>query len=203
MNQFTYLAATRIWQLTAINLTALALVFLGGVAAGIAPAGAAVLHAVHRLDDLSAGQLVRAMWGTYRTEFIRANMVGLPIVGIAVVLIWVGPSLGIFGFGVSMFLVVIALCLAAASLLIVAHIAAGVVDTWHNARMALLLSPYGHLVSFLALGPWFWLIWQQPLIGLYVGFSVPAYVYSGLVLPSVCAGFPASNKPISQQEALT
>lgn len=202
MNQFTYLAATRIWQLTVINLTALVLTLIGGVVFGVAPAGAATLHAVHRLDSHTAGEQIHEMWGTYRTEFKRANGVCLPICAVALALIWIGPALGAFGFALALCAAMIALCYAAAALLITAHIDANIRDTLHNARMALVLSPYGHLVALLALGPWLWLIWQQPLIALYGGLSVPAFVYSGLVLPSVTAGFPAPNTPISQQESL-
>jgi uncharacterized membrane protein YesL len=202
MNQFTYIVATRIWQLTVINLTALGLTLIGGVVFGAAPAGSATLHAVHRLDSHTAGELVRVMWGSYRIEFKRTNVVCLPICAVAMALIWNGPSLGTFGFALALCAAMIALCFAAAALLITAHINANIGDTLHNARMALVLSPYGHLVALLALGPWLWLIWQQPLVGFYGGVSVPAFVYSGLIMPAVTAGFPAPNTPITQQEAL-
>lgn len=202
MNQFTYLVANRIWQLTVINLTALCLTILGGIVFGAAPAGTAALHAVHRLDTLTAFQLLRVMWATYRAEFKRANIIFLPICMIAAVLIWIGPSLGTFGFALALCAAMIAFCYAAGALLITAHIDANIRDTLHNTRMALVLSPYGHLVALLALGPWLWLIWQQPLVGLYGGLSVPAFVYSGMVLPTVTAGFPPPHTPIIQQEAL-
>lgn len=201
MNQLTYLVTTRVWQLTVINLAALGLVVVGGVVFGAAPAIAAVLFAVHRLDDMTAGELARAMWHTFKTEFVRSNVVCFPLLLVASVVIWVGAAFGTFGFALAICAALIALCFAAANLLIIAHIDATLVDTLHNARMALVLSPYGHLIALLAMGPWILLVWHQPLVGVYVGLSLPAFVYSGLVLSAISAGFPAPNTLISQQEA--
>jgi hypothetical protein len=99
-----------------------------------------------------------------------------------------------------MFLVVIALCLAAASLLIImAHIAAGVWRTHGTTHAWCCSSPYGHP------GPAFsrWGLGSGLATAVdrcYVGFSVPAYVYSGLV-PAIrfAPKLTASDKPISQQ----
>lgn len=76
----------RVWRLAVINVGGLVLMALGGGLLGFAPATVAML-AVSGDDAAGAGasSILKRMWHEWRTEFVRANAVLLPLLGALIV----------------------------------------------------------------------------------------------------------------------
>ena len=194
MNGFVFTLTTRIWQLVAINLTALGLILAGLGLLGLAPALAATLWATARLDRLTAGQLARGMWAEYRAEFATGNLVVLPLLfaaGGALTLALVLPVIA------SAFLMPLALMLAGfalAALVTLSKLKGTAKDALANARTGFGMAPLRHVGLALLAPLALWAASQQPLLALYFGVSIPCMLINRALAPALAAAMPARKE---------
>lgn len=194
MGAFVFTLTTRIWQLAAINLTALGLTLLGGVVLGLAPALAATLWATARMDEMAAGQLARGMWREYRAEFATANCAVLPL-GLVVlgslVLTLVLPMPALI---VLLPLAWIAAAHALATLFAISRLDGTATDALANARIGFAQAPMSHLIPVLALPFVAWLGFHQPLLALYFGVSAPCLFTNTLLAGALASAMPSQRE---------
>lgn len=194
MNGFVFTLTTRLWQLVAINLTALGLSVVGLGLFGLAPALAATLWATARLDRLTVGQLARGMWAEYRAEFARANLIALPILiatGGALLLALVLPVIA------TAFLLPLALMLAGfalATLHAISKLSGTAGDALANARTGFGMAPLLHICLTLTVPLTLWAATQQPLLALYFGISIPCLLINRALAPALAAAMPAQRE---------
>jgi uncharacterized membrane protein YesL len=201
MSAFTVLVTTRIWQLAAINLMGLGLIVLGLGVFGIAPAMVACLWAVDRIEDHSAGSLVRGIWVQARQEALRSNLVAGPYL-----LATAGQIALAFGGGMLAPLWVagaaISAAFAVAALVTLARMSGTASDARANAACAFQLAPYRLLVVTAALPAIALVVVWQPLVGLYFALSGWALFTNLLVLPGLASAIPNSAPNSTNTEAL-
>ncbi|WP_417522840.1 DUF624 domain-containing protein [Marinovum sp.] len=196
MGPFIFTLTTRVWQLAAINLTALGLTLLGGGLLGLAPALAATLWATARMNTLTAGQLARGMWREYRAEFATANLAVWPLALVVLGSLTLALVLPMLALIVLLPLAWIAAGYALAAVYAISRLSGSATDALANARIGFSQAPMSHLIPVLALPFVAWVASHQPLVALYFGLSAPC-----LFINTLLAGALASAMP-SQREIL-
>lgn len=182
---------TRIWQLCAINLTALVLTLAGGIGLGLAPALAATLWATDRLDR-SAGDLARGMWQQWRGDFARANLTAMPPMLLALVALIAAPFAGLAA-ALLLPLAILSAAWTLAALTTLARLSGTAADARANASLAFALAPWRHIAALALVPATLWLAWQQPLLGLYFGLSIPCLVANALIAPALASALPPTQ----------
>lgn len=197
MQGLVFIAATRIWKLAAVNLAALGLILLGLGLFGVAPAVVAALWATARLDERMAGGLTAGMWAEYRREFVRANLITLPVALAAALCLLIGLRGGGLALALLAPLGALAAAFALALLVVLSRLEATARESWANARIAFALAPWRH-IGALALAPLaLWVAWKQPPLGLYFGLSAPCLIVNLVLLPALACAMPNNREILS------
>lgn len=175
MQQYTVSVCNTVWRFAAVNLMTIALVIAGGGLFGASPAFAACLWAMSRSNELTTGQICRGMWHEWRAEFVRTNLVVLPVVSALTLLVIAIPFVHGFVLAALIVMILLASQLTLSALYVVSQVRCSVSDTFYNTTRVLMLAP-ARLLAALVIIPTLMIITiSQPLFGLYGFFSVSAW----------------------------
>ncbi len=194
MAPLVFTLTTRIWQLAAINLTALGLIVLGLGIFGLAPACAATFWGVARLNELSAGQLSKGMWREYRAEFMTANVVVLPMLLVCVACLAMALLLPMLALLVLLPLAWFAAAYALSCLFAISCLRGSITDALSNAYTAFWQAPLRLLALVVVLPAVGLLAGKSPLLFVYFGLSAPAFFTCHLLSGALASAMPCKRE---------